>query len=100
MTTQKEITMEILTFDYNLDHGVVWITVPNKHVDGKTLTIQCCTHKSSTDELLVIDAIDCGFDWGLCAGANEEAIDLYGENRCFTALMNKAKSEGFEVRNF
>ena len=84
--------MQILNFDYDLEHGFVWIEV-NTNTNKDRWTVQCCVE----DKKKKIIMHDCGADWGCCGDANEKAFNHWGENRCLTALFRKAKESGFEV---
>ena len=99
----RNAKMNIVDFDYDTTQGFVWILVESKNAD--TLwSVQCCLADRSDKDAaadkefeLKIDAKDCGHNDGLCGDANTQAFKHYGENRCMTALFNKAKEAGFEV---
>ncbi len=88
--------MNVLSFDYDLDYGFAWIMVADK--DKQQLTVQCCL-KSDEPGIFqkIINKMDCGHNWGLCADANEKAFETFGEEECMNALFEQAKLNGIEV---
>jgi hypothetical protein len=91
-----ELKMNILSFEFSLDHGFAWIVVDGKK-EGDKYTVQCCLEEKDGKFIPKIKSSDCGHNWGLCSDSNEKAFEYWGENRCMNALFNKAKVNGIEV---
>ena len=89
--------MDIIEFDYNLEHGFAWITVPaENNIDE--LTVQSCLEQSEGGRFnKKIIMSDCGHDWGNCGQINERAFKHWGENRCMKALFRNASQSDIEV---
>ena len=87
--------MDILDFECNLEYGFAWILVG---CDGsEPLTVQCCLENEDGKATKKIDMSNCGYDWGICADANEKAFKKFGSEKCMSALFEKAKENGIEV---
>jgi len=79
--------MNVLNFDYDIEHGFAWITLDNK------MTIQVCID----DHKKVIKKTDCGHNWGLSGDNNEAAFEAFGEDECIRALFLEAGNNDFEL---
>lgn len=100
--------MKILDFDFDTNHGFAWIIVDSKN-EGEQLTVQCCLKTGDYDAerdcgksiqfLQEIVQGDCGHNDGICGDVNAQAFKYWGENRCMTALFNKAKVAGLILSN-
>lgn len=91
--------MNILDFDYSIECGFAWIIVDGKN-NRDRWTVQCCIEQEQVSNgifIIKINRSNCGHNEGLCADANEKAFEYWGENRCMTALFNKAKIYGISL---
>ena len=86
--------MNVLNFDYDLEHGFAWIEVEGKLSD-ETYTIICCV--DLVDNQPTVITKDCGHNWGMCGANNEQAFTYWGENRCMETLFHYAKENRIDV---
>ena len=89
--------MLVKDYKYNLKHGFFWLIVEGENPDER-LTIQC---RLNTDQygncVKQITKGDCGHNWGICAGANYEAFEYFGENECMETLFQYASNLDIEL---
>ena len=98
--------MKIINFDYDTSHGFAFMTVEGRKT-GETMSVQCCLFlkevNQDTAEIIEpeheakIITRDCGHTEGLCADANADAFQFWGENRCMNALFGSAEIAGIEL---
>jgi hypothetical protein len=91
--------MNILDFEYSTKYGFAWIIVDGEN-KGDRWTVQCCLVQENSVFVTKINRGNCGHNEGLCADANAKAFEYWGENRCMTALFNKAKINGLIGEEF
>jgi len=98
--------MEIKDFDYDTEMGFAWIIIDSDK-PGVEWSVQCCLADRSDEDAqngaefeAKIIAGNSGCDDGICGDVNEKAFDYWGQNKCMTALFNKAKKAGLEVVGF
>lgn len=95
--------MKIKSFDYDLETGFAWIIVDDQACGE--WTVQCCLKDNGYNAengenvgfIEAIDQDDCGHNDGICGDVNEKAFNFWGENRCMTALFDKARDMGIEL---
>jgi hypothetical protein len=79
--------------EYDLEQGFFWVEY------GSSRVLQCClsARKDESGYVKAITRNDSGFDWGLCADANGELVELFGSDACFDLLLSFARREGIKI---
>ena len=92
----------ITDIDYSLLEGFAWIVLEDADDEVvKEYTVQCCLTTCMDDPEAYEEAIvynNCGHDWGICGGINQEAFDKFGADYCMSLLMNALNSIGIEIQ--
>ena len=98
----KPIPMDITTIkrDFDLTQGFAWIEL---EINGEEMTLQLCLEErqrkdKGAKEGHIKQFLNCkgqsGFDWGLCAEANSNAVKELGEGPCWDLLKKELRKVG------
>jgi len=90
------MNINIIKRDFDLIQGFAWIEL---EIDGEEMTLQLCLEeRQRKGEGHIKQFLNCkgqsGFDWGLCAEANSNAVKELGEGPCWDLLKKELRKVG------